>query len=150
MILTLRFRGDRGILVDEHGQQPPTGTVIGLHGSPHVGIIGYDEWGQQCTAHNSKERRRGVVTLPEEFNDFGRFTVHVIQYPVSVEHGERIWQNALADVGRGVRWFPHDNCQDFVSRAVTDHNGSPSRDAVIGIGLLVAAACVAGAALSKQ
>jgi hypothetical protein len=41
-------------------------------------------------------------------------------------------------------------CQDFVSRAVTGHNGSPTRDAIVGVGLLCTAACVVAVALSKE
>lgn len=152
MVLTLRrLSNGRMVLVDEHGQLPPAGTVIGSQPrSPHVGLIGYDSLRHQFTSHNSKARGRCVVTWPEEFCEWGRLPVSVIRYPISAQEGVQIWENSLVDVRRGLLWSGFDNCQDFVSRAVTGRNGSPTRDAVVlGVGVL-ATVCVAGAALSEQ
>jgi hypothetical protein len=123
------------IFVDESGRHLPKGTVIDLQPySPHAGLIGYNAWGQQVVAHNSKKHTQAVVTWPQDFND-GHIPFRIVRYPGSVQEGERIWQSAIMDVERGVPWLPGDNCQDFVSRAVTGHNGSPTRDAVVGLGI---------------
>lgn len=127
------------ILTDQYGRPLPTGTVLDLQPySPHTVIVGYDERGQQVIGHNSKQHGRAVISWPEEFNDLGRVPFRIVRYSVSQEEGRRIWQSVLRDVERGVRWLPEDNCQDLVSRAVTGHNGSPTRDAMVGVGLLAA------------
>src|SRR6267154_5257473 len=125
-------------ITDGHGNRLPQGTVVDLmpH-SPHTGIIGYANNGQQVVAHNSKKYGKAVVTFPEEFND-GSIPVRYTRLPVHSQEGARIWQNATNDVARGVRWLPGDNCQDFASRAVAGHNGSPTRDKLVGIGALAA------------
>ncbi len=136
------------IFTDEYGNPLPTGTAVDLQPySPHAGIIGYTPTGEQVIAHNSKQDRRAVVTRPGEFNDF-HIPVRIIAYPLSPEDGERIWKNALYDVERGVLWSGGDNCQDFVSRAYTGRNGSPTRDAIVA-GLAFVGLAWVGHALSK-
>jgi hypothetical protein len=41
----------------------------------------------------------------------------------------------MNEVERGIPWTVVDNCEDLVSRAVTGHDGSPTRNALIGLGL---------------
>jgi len=127
------------VIVDEHGRLLPMGAAIDLmpH-SPHAGIVGYLETGQQVVAHNSKQHGRAVITLPEDFNNGGRIPIRVTSLPKTFAEANRIWQSAVNDVSRGVRWFPADNCQDFVSRALTGHNGSPTRNALVGLAVLIA------------
>jgi hypothetical protein len=137
------------ILTDEYGNPLPTGTAVDLQPySPHAGVIGYTPTGEQVLAHNSKQHHRAVVTWPEEFNDF-YIPVRIIAYPVSLEDGERIWRNALYDVERGVLWSGIDNCQDFVSRAYTGRNGSPTRDGILAGLAFVSGLAWVGNQLSK-
>jgi hypothetical protein len=123
---------------DEQGNFLPLGTIVDLQPrSPHTGILGYDEFGTQVVAHNSKKFRQAVVSLLEDFNDASfpvRYTL-----PANNQDGARIWQNAVSDVERGVRWSPWNNCQDFVSRAVSGQNGSPTRNLLFGIAALITA-----------
>ncbi len=136
------------IFTDEYGDPLPKGTAIDLQPhSPHTGLIGYLPTGEQVVAHNSKQRGRAVVTWPEEFNDF-HIPFRIIYYPLFPQDGERIWGNALYDVERGVLWSGGDNCQDFVSRAYTGRNGSPTRD-IIFAGLVVVGLAWVGHASSK-
>jgi len=126
------------ILTDEYGRPLPKGTVVDLQPySPHTAVVGYNGW-VQVIGHNSKQHGRALISRPEEFNDFGRTPFRVVRYPLSWQEGGKIWQRVLGDVERGVRWLPEDNCQDLASRAVTGHNGSPTRDAIVGVGLLAA------------
>jgi hypothetical protein len=125
------------------------GTAIGLwpH-SPHTGIIGYLPTGEQVVAHNSKQRGQCVVTWPQEFNDIW-IPFEVLAHPLTHEHGERIWQNGLVDVRAGVRWYPSDNCQDFVSRAYTGRNGSPTRESIFTAVTLIGGLAWLGSALLR-
>ena len=128
-------------IVDESGRPLPLGAAIDLIPfSPHAGIVGYLETGQQIVAHNSKRYGRAVITLPEGFND-GHIPIRVGPLPKTTAEAARIWQSAVNDVNRGVRWLPGDNCQDLVSRALTGHNGSPSRNVLVGVALLIAILC---------
>jgi hypothetical protein len=126
------------VITDQFGNLLPRGAAIDLipH-SPHAGIVGYLETGQQVVAHNSKQHGRAVVTLPEDFND-GRIPIRLTSRPATSADANRIWQSAVNDVLRGVRWMPGDNCQDLVSRALTGRNGSPTRNALVGLGVLIA------------
>jgi hypothetical protein len=137
------------MFTDEYSIPLPKGTAIDLQPySPHTGIVGYLPTGEQVVAHNSKQRGMAVVTWPEEFNDF-HIPFRIIAYPLSDADGERIWQNALYDVERGVLWGAGDNCQDFTSRAYTGRNGSPTRDAIVaGLGIAAGIAGV-GSMLKK-
>lgn len=38
---------------------------------------------------------------------------------------------------------PDNNCQDFISRANTGHDGRPTRDALVAVGLVAFAAWLA-------
>lgn len=121
------------ILTDEYERPLPKGTVLDLQPySPHTVVVGYNECSLQVIGHNSKQHGRAVISWPEEFNDAGRIPFRIIRCPTSLQEGESIWHSVLWDVQRGVRWLPEDNCQDLVSRAVTGHNGSPTRDAIVG------------------
>ena len=82
-----------------------------------------------------KTAPRSWTRWPQEFNAGGHIPFRIVLYPVSLQEGERISQSVLQDVARGVRWHPEDNCQDLATRAVTGHNGSPTRDAIVGAGL---------------
>lgn len=126
------------VITDRFGNLLPGGTAIDLmpH-SPHAGIVGYLETGQQVVAHNSKQHGRAVVTLPEVFND-GRIPIRVTSFPLTPVEGNQIWRSAVNDVSTGVRWQPTNNCQDLVSRARTGHDGSPTRNALVGLALLIA------------
>jgi hypothetical protein len=125
--------------IDEQGNLLPHGTIVDLQPrSPHAGIVGYDEFGTQVVVHNSKKFGQAVVSLPEDFND-ANLPVRYTRLPVNAQDGQRIWQNAISDVARGVRWSPWNNCQDFVSRAVSGQNGSPTRDLLFGIAALITA-----------
>jgi len=98
----------------------------------HVGIIAYDDLGQQIVLHNSKKRGYAAATSPDEFND-GNLQVVIDRPPASSVEGAEIVQRAWSDVQRGVRWSWFNNCQDFVNRAVQGRNGSPTRDLVFGL-----------------
>ena len=122
------------ILGCQHGKPLPKGTILDLQPySPHTVVIGYDASGQQIIGHNSKQHGKAVLSWPEEFNDYGRMPFRVVRFPVSSEEGERIWVSVLNDVRRAVPWHPGNNCQDLATRAVTGHNGSPTRDALVGL-----------------
>jgi hypothetical protein len=139
------------ILTDEYGQPLPEGTILDLQPrSPHTVVVGYDEWGQQIIGHNSKDHRQAVLSWPEEFNDSGRIPFRVVRYPISLEEGQKIWQRVLWDVQRKVRWLPLDNCQDLATRAVTGHNGSPTRDAIVAVTLFTALAFALIGAFSES
>jgi hypothetical protein len=126
------------MMVDQRGRPLPKGTAIDLMPySPHAGVVGYTEVGQQVIAHNSKRHGRAVITLPEDFNEGGRIPVRATSLPKTPGDADRIWQSAVNDVSRGVRWLPGDNCQDLVSRALTGHNGSPTRNALIALAALI-------------
>lgn len=125
------------ILTCEHGKPLPKGTICDLEPySPHTVVVGYDDSGQQIIGHNSKQHRRAVLSWPEEFNEGGRIPFRAVRFPNSAADRDRIWNSVLRDVHRGVRWSIDDNCQDLASRAVTGHNGSHTRDAMVGAGLL--------------
>jgi hypothetical protein len=90
------------------------------------------DWAQFQTAWTIGRFRAGRV--------YGLWSpsLRVVRYPVSGQEGEMIWQSVVSDVERGVRWLPHDNCQDLATRAVTGHNGSPTRDAIVDLGFIAA------------
>src|SRR5260370_9371486 len=109
---------------DEYERPLPTGPTVMLWPySPHVGCIGYPPSGQQVVGHNSKTHGKVVVTLPEIFNE-GLPLQYL--YPLSIEDGERVWQNIVDEAARGVRWAAFNNCQDLLSRANTGHDGRRS------------------------
>jgi hypothetical protein len=119
------------ILRDEFGVPLPESAIIDFWpDSPHAAIIGYIN-GQQVIAHNSKDEMRCVLSWPEDVRKGMRF--RMVAYPLSDAHAREIWQRALADIQSGVRWDGLDNCQDFVTRAYTGQNGSPGRDAILGV-----------------
>lgn len=122
------------VLACEHGKPLPKGTVVDLLPySPHTGVIGYEAAGQQIIGHNSKQHGKAVLSWPEEFNDDRLIPFRVVRFPLSSAEGEQIWASVLNDVRRAIPWLPGDNCQDLATRAVTGHNGSPTRDALVGL-----------------
>jgi hypothetical protein len=132
------------VLTCEHGKPLLKGTVLDLQPySPHTVVVGYDASGRQVIGHNSKQHGRAVLSWPEEFNEHGRIPFRIVRFVISPEEGEQIWQSVLNDVRRGVRWLPGDNCQDLATRAVTGHNGSPTRDALVGLACVGALVFVA-------
>jgi len=101
---------------------------------PHQGILRREWNGQPWIDQNSKEHGRTTTTTYSDFSK-GR-SVRVIYIPQTREESMRITQNARNETARGIPWSVADNCQDFVSRAITGRNGSKSRDAAIGGALL--------------
>jgi len=101
---------------------------------PHQGILRRGWGGQPWIDQNSKEHGGTTTTTYSEFSK-GR-TVRIIYIPQTREESMRITQNARNDIARGIPWSVADNCQDFVSRAITGRNGSKSRDAAIGVAFL--------------
>ena len=100
----------------------------------HQGIL-QRAWNGQLLIHeNSKKHGRALTTTFEDFSE-GR-QVKVIHIPQTPEEGLAITQRARYDVARGILWTVGDNCQDFVSRAVTGKGGSRTRDGIALLGLL--------------
>ncbi|MBI3664324.1 MAG: hypothetical protein HY234_14910 [Acidobacteria bacterium] len=99
---------------------------------PHSGII-ERTWKGPVVHQNSKKLGRAVTTSFEEFTEGNPAQVTYI--PQSAAEGSLIVRRALNDVARGIPWTVVDNCEDLVSRAVTGRNGSPTRKALVGVGL---------------
>jgi hypothetical protein len=128
----------------EQGQLPkqiplqylPDGSIlevlVGL--IPHQGVLERTWRGEPLVHQNSKQHGRAVTTSFSEFSS-GR-AVRVLQIPRTAAERHQITQSARNDVARGIPWTVGDNCQDLISRAVTGRNGSKTRDAVLGMGLL--------------
>lgn len=119
-------------ITDPYGNLLPHGTVVAA--GIHTGIVGYLPTGEQVAIHNSKQHRKAVLTWPEELND-GIVPIKITRLPLDKMDGMRVWNNALNDVRRGVRWTIGDNCEDLVSRATTGQNGSPTRNGFVLLGL---------------
>jgi hypothetical protein len=123
------------VFVDQFGRPHSEGTVLEVPSLVHhQGIVAYTTFGEQVIIHNSKKLGRAVVSKAEELND--GYPVIALRIPSTPEEGARIVRAAWADVQRGVRWAAFDNCQDFVSRAVTGQNGSKSRNFLAGAALV--------------
>lgn len=121
------------MFVDQFGNLLPEGTTLQVPSLvDHTGFVAYTQAGQQVMLHNSKKRRRAAMTTPEEFND-GNLPVVTVRFPQTPEEGALIVQRAWQDVQSGRRWTWFDNCQDFVSRALTGQNGSPTRNLLVGL-----------------
>jgi hypothetical protein len=113
----------------------PDGTalevLVGL--IPHQGVLERTWNGEPLVHQNSKEHGKAVTTSFSEFS--GGRPVSVLHIPRTAEESHQITQSARRDVVRGIPWTVGDNCQDFVSRAVTGKNGSKTRDAMVVGGL---------------
>jgi hypothetical protein len=125
---------------DKSGIPWVRGTAIALLPFPqHAGFIDYTANGEQVILHKSKQRGRAVVTWPEEFDE-GHIPYQVIRVPDADQQANEWLRAAYAEIERGSAWSVFDNCQDFVWRPITGHNGSPTRDSVLGVAA-VAALC---------
>jgi hypothetical protein len=122
---------------DEYGRPWPAGTILRVPSlTNHTGAVGYHpSTGLQVMLQNSKRYGRKVATRPEEFNE-GR-PYEVVSVPSTPEEGARIVQRAWSEVHTGGAWSWLDNCQDFTSRAVTGKSGSPTRDFLVIVAVLV-------------
>ncbi len=122
-------------LTDSNGSLWPKGTVVEVPSLYyHQGLVDYLPSGEQILLHNSKRFRRAVASSPMEFSE-GR--PYVVKYvPKNFAEALRALQRAWSDIRRGLPWNGFDNCQDFVTRAFTGHNGSKGRNAIVGAGLV--------------
>ncbi len=68
------------------------------------------------------------------------FPYQVIRIPETDQHANEWLRVAYAEIERDSAWSVFDNCQDFVWRPITGHNGNPTRDAVLGV-TAIAAIC---------
>jgi len=118
----------------------PDGTVLRTTaywgGLPftHYGILQRAWGGQVLIHHNSKKIGHAATT---DFSGFaGDSLVYVDSIPQTAGHGWQIAERARADVERGVQWTVGDNCEDMKSRALTGRPGSPTRNTIVGLGVL--------------
>lgn len=124
-------------------QTIPAGSVLEMQATigpvsvRHPGILGYTSLGQPMVAHNSKRHGRPVVEPLAEFAEgqTPQLTPQLAYRPSSAEEGEAIIRSANADLQRGQAWTPWNNCEHFVSRAVTGKNHSPSWAAIVVVGV---------------
>ena len=116
---------------DQRGKPWPRGTIIVLEPFPqHCGFLDYTPIGEQILLHKAKKEGRPVITGPKGFMDSPvRYRVRV---PQSDQQADEWLNHAYAEIEAGVPWMLFDECQDFVSRAVTGHAGSPTRDGILG------------------
>jgi hypothetical protein len=118
----------------------PDGTVLRTTahwgGLPftHYGVVERASSGQVLIHHNSKKIGHAATTDLHAFSDGN--LVFIDSIPPTPGEGWLRAQRAKADVDQGVPWTVVDNCEDFVSRAVTGHSGSPTRNAFLGLTLL--------------
>ena len=100
--------------------------------------MAYDsQSGQQVILHNSKKLGRSAMTPPEEFTN-GACQIVRKRVPQSPVEAQAVVQRAWSDVQRGRTWTWFDNCEDFVNRAYTGQDGSPTRT-LVALGLLFGA-----------
>ena len=97
----------------------------------HYGIVQRAWNGQVSIHHNSKKIGHAATTDSYGFSDGN--LVFVESIPQTPGEGWLRAERARADVERGLPWTVVDNCEDFVSRAVTGHRGSPTRNAFVGL-----------------
>lgn len=119
----------------------PDGTVIKttiLYGPmpvTHYGTVRREWSGRVVIDHNSKRLGYAAATDFDGFHD-GVHPVFVHRYPANFEEGWEIAARTRADVERGIRWTVDNNCEDMISRALTGRDGSPTRNFVLGVGLV--------------
>lgn len=99
----------------------------------HYGTIQRQWDGQVFVHHNSKKRGYAATTNFDQFHDGNPVFVHRVS--ATLGEGWEIAARARADVERGIRWTIDNNCEDMVSRAITGRNGSPTRNAFLGVSL---------------
>jgi hypothetical protein len=99
----------------------------------HYGILQRALNGRILIHHNSKKIGHAATTDIQGFADGNLVFVDVI--PPSMGTGWERAERARADVQRGIPWTVDNNCEDMKSRALTGKNGSPTRDALVGMGL---------------
>ena len=116
---------------DRHGKPWPRGTIIMLEPFPqHCGFLDYTSIGEQILLHKSKREGRAVITGPEGFMD--RPARYRVRVPASDQQADEWLRYAYAGIEAGSPWMLFDECQDFVSRAVSGRAGSPTRDGILG------------------
>src|SRR6185437_11371057 len=101
----------------------------------HYGIVQRAWSGGVLIHHNSKKYGGAVTTNFFEFTD-GQNLARVDSIPETLGEGWVRAERARNDVALGIRWTVDNNCEDMKSRALTGHNGSPTRNAFVGIGVL--------------
>lgn len=84
--------------------------------------------------HNSKRIGHAATTDLNGFSD-GKL-VFVDYVPKTLGEGWAIAERASADAVRGIPWTVDNNCEDMKSRALTGRDGSPTRNALVGLGVL--------------
>ena len=100
----------------------------------HYGVIERDSNGAVLIHHNSKRHGGAVTTDLQGFVDGSPVFVHSV--PQTEGEGWLRAQRARADVECGIVWTVGNNCEDLVSRALTGRDGSPTRNAALGLGLV--------------
>ena len=117
----------------------PNGTVLrttafwgGLRFT-HYGILDRTWDGTLVIHHNSKRIGRAVTSDLDGFSD-GQ-PVFLDTLPANLNRGWEIAERARTDVERGVTWTVVNNCEDMKSRALTGQSGSPTRNAIVGLGV---------------
>lgn len=99
----------------------------------HYGIVQRAWNGQIWIHHNSKKIGYAATTDLQGFSDGN--LVFIDSIPQSPGEGWLRTQRAKTDVERGILWTVDNNCEDMRSRAVTGHDGSPTRNAFVGLGI---------------
>jgi hypothetical protein len=99
----------------------------------HYGILDRTWDGSVVIHHNSKRHGRAVTTDLFGFSD-GQI-VFLDTLPANLNRGWEIAERARTDVERGVTWTVVNNCEDMKSRALTGQWGSPTRNAIVGLGV---------------
>jgi hypothetical protein len=118
----------------------PDGTVLSTTaywtGLPftHYGIVQRGWNGRVLIHHNSKKIGHAATTGVDGFSDGN--PVFIDSIPETPGEGWAIAERARADVVRGIPWTVYNNCEDMRSRALTGRDGSPTREAFVGVGLL--------------
>ena len=101
----------------------------------HYGTLQRAWNGAVLIHHNSKEHGGAVTTSFHEFTG-GTNLATVDTVPQTYGEGWERAERARLDVERGIRWTVTDNCEDMRSRVLTGHDGSPTRDAFVGAGIV--------------
>jgi len=118
----------------------PDGTVLrttayrwGLAFVAHYGVVQRAPNGQVVIDHNSKKIGHAATT---DFHEFaGLSPVYVDSVPLTPRDSRLRSARTRADVERRIPWTVFNNCEDMKSRALTGHDGSPTREVFMGLGL---------------
>lgn len=100
---------------------------------PHQGILQREWTGRIMILENSKKHGRALATTFEDFSE--GHPVKIVHIPETIGESLAIIGRARNDIARGVVWTVVDNCQDFVSRALTGKSGSRTRDGLVLLAL---------------